>query len=257
MPRPRLTPSKPFASGRGWSPRVRRPTGAGRGRARRWPGGRTSRRRRRRGVPGSASAVFRGAAISGGRGTRASMCSQPVVRGCRWSCRQPGWAGGAKEPPARGAARVHGRTLDGDGGHRVDHQLVRAILASRLACCRGQWPFPWALILQAVRSASPCIRCAAAAVCHTASCALPRPTLGRLGRVGAPRQHRADLDAAGPLAVVVIVGLRPGVDRPPPARPRRARPRAAAPPRPGPAGGSSRTSFIVPFLGSWGLRTVV
>ena len=153
--------------------------------------------------------------VEGGRGRRCvlspsfeTLTGRVVSRGGR--------VGQKSLPPAgAGAARVRGRTLDGAGGHRVDHQLVRAILASRLACCRGQWPFPWALIRQAVRSASPCIRCAAAAVCHTASCARPRPTLGRLGRVEARRQHRADLDAARPLAVVVIVGLQPSVDRPP------------------------------------------
>ena len=59
-----------------------------------------------------------------------------------------GWVGRKSLPPA-GAAQVRGPSFDGATGHRVDHQIAGAILASRLARCRGQRPSPWALILQA------------------------------------------------------------------------------------------------------------
>ena len=59
---------------------------------------------------------------------------------------------GRKSLPPAGAAQVRGRSLDGAGGHRrVDHRIVRAVSASRLARWRGQRPSPWALILQAIR----------------------------------------------------------------------------------------------------------
>ena len=61
-----------------------------------------------------------------------------------------GWVGGSKEPPARGGVQVRGRSFNGAGGQRVDHQIGRAVLASRLARCHGQRPSPWALILQAM-----------------------------------------------------------------------------------------------------------
>ena len=44
----------------------------------------------------------RGRRLQGGGGSRAPVCSPPVVRGSPWACRQAGWAGGSKEPPARG-----------------------------------------------------------------------------------------------------------------------------------------------------------
>ena len=49
-----------------------------------------------------------GRRLPGGRrfraeeGSRAPMCSPPVVRGSPWACRQQGWAGGSKESPGRG-----------------------------------------------------------------------------------------------------------------------------------------------------------
>ena len=58
---------------------------------------------------------------------------------------------GRKSLPPAGAAQVRGRSFDGAGGHRVDHQIVRAVLASRLARCRGQRPPPRALIVLAIR----------------------------------------------------------------------------------------------------------
>ena len=58
---------------------------------------------------------------------------------------------GRKSLPPAGAAEVRGRSFHGAGGHRVDHQIVRAVLASRFVRCRGQGPSPWALILHAMR----------------------------------------------------------------------------------------------------------
>ena len=49
------------------------------------------------------------------------------------------------------AVRVRERSFHGACGHRVDHQIVRAVLASRFVRCRGQRPSPWALILHAMR----------------------------------------------------------------------------------------------------------
>ena len=60
-----------------------------------------------------------------------------------------GWV--RKSLPPAGAAQVRGRSFDGGGGHRVDHQIIRAVLASRFMRCRGQRPSPWALIFQAMR----------------------------------------------------------------------------------------------------------
>ena len=54
-------------------------------------------------------------------------------------CGSCGRTVGDADPPARSgsaaAAQVRGRSLDGAGGHRVDHQIVRAVLAGRLARC--------------------------------------------------------------------------------------------------------------------------
>ena len=61
-----------------------------------------------------------------------------------------GWVGRKSLPPA-GAAQVRGRLSGGAGSHRVDHRIVRAVLASRFARCRGQRPSPWALMRQAMR----------------------------------------------------------------------------------------------------------
>ena len=62
-----------------------------------------------------------------------------------------GWVGGPKEPAVCGAAQVLGRSFGVAGGHQIDHQLVRAVLASRLARYRGQRSYPGALILPAMR----------------------------------------------------------------------------------------------------------
>ena len=61
-----------------------------------------------------------------------------VVRGCRWSCRQPGREGGSEEPPARGVVRIRGRSSMA-GGHRVDHRIARAVVqvGSRVAAVSG------------------------------------------------------------------------------------------------------------------------
>ena len=50
------------------------------------------------------------------------------VRGSPWACRQQGWAGGPKEPSASGGGADPQAVVDGAGGHRVDHQIARAVL---------------------------------------------------------------------------------------------------------------------------------
>ena len=47
------------------------------------------------------------AGVGGFRGEEPAFCP-PVVRGSPQSCRQPGWAGGPREPPPAGATRVRG-----------------------------------------------------------------------------------------------------------------------------------------------------
>ena len=58
---------------------------------------------------------------------------------------------GRKSFPPAGAAQVRGPSFVGAGGHRVDHQIVRAVLANGLARGRAQRSFPSVLILQAMR----------------------------------------------------------------------------------------------------------
>ena len=54
------------------------------------------------GFPQPLEVAWAGFLVEGGGGWRAPTCSPPVVRGCPWACRQQGWAGGPKKPPARG-----------------------------------------------------------------------------------------------------------------------------------------------------------
>ena len=85
--------------------------------------------------------------------SRAAGCSQPApladprrvggasagVGGSPWACRRQGWAGGPKEPPARGGGADPREVVDGAGGHRVDHQIARVVLRvdSRVAAVSG------------------------------------------------------------------------------------------------------------------------
>ena len=102
-------------------------------------------RRRDRGRAGLRAAVpsrkRRALVAEGFRGkeSRAPMCSPPVVRGSPGRVvNRGGWVGRKSLPPA-GAAQVRGRSSDGAGDHRVDHQIARAVLqvGSRVAAVSG------------------------------------------------------------------------------------------------------------------------
>ena len=60
------------------------------------------------------------------------------VGGSPWACLRQGWAGGPKEPPARGGGADPREVVDGAGGHRVD-QIARVVLRvdSRVAAVSG------------------------------------------------------------------------------------------------------------------------
>ena len=109
-------------SGRGWAARRQRGAGA-------------------RSLPcfQAQVAVSRGSAVSGGRRVAGADVFSAVVRGSRWSCRQPGREGGPEEPPGRGGGADPRAVVDGSGGHRVDHQLARAVVrvGSRVAAVSG------------------------------------------------------------------------------------------------------------------------
>ena len=96
-------------------------------------------------------AVFRGSAVSGGRRVAGARVLRPLLEAPPICVVNRGGRVGRKSFPPAGAAPVRGRSLDGGGGHRVDHQIGRAVLARRLARCRGQRSSPWVLILQVMR----------------------------------------------------------------------------------------------------------